>query len=67
MPSSNRRFVSCPAYTFHIKQKGWQIIDERSAQQKRKSVRQSHNIGNPGRNLEAAIGFSERDESVGGV
>lgn len=67
MPSSNRRFVSRPAYTFHIKQKGWQIIDERSAQQKRKSVRQSHNIGNPGRNLDHAIGFSERDESVGGV
>lgn len=46
MPSSNRRFVSCPAFTFHIKHKGWQIIDERSVQQKRKCVRQSHNIGN---------------------
>lgn len=67
MPSSNRRFVSCPAYTFHIKHKGWQIIDERSVQQKRKYVRQSHNIGNRGWKLETTIGFPERDEFVGDV
>lgn len=64
MPSSNRRFVSCLAYTFHIKHKGWQITDERSVQQKRKHVRQSHNIGNRGWKLETTIGFSERDEFV---
>lgn len=67
MPSSNRRFVSCPAYTFHIKHKGWQITDERSVQQKRKHVRQSHNVGNRGWKLETTIGFSERDEFVGSV
>lgn len=38
MPSSNRRFVSCLVYTFHIKHKGWQIIDERSVQKKKENM-----------------------------
>lgn len=68
MLSSNRRFVSCPAYTFHIKHKGWQIIDERSVQQKkRKYVRQSHNIGDRKWKFETTIGFLGRDEFVGSV